>query len=181
MAERDAGACGRIADVAFYKGRQLAVLATSGDASCTTEAQLLLLPTEDLPMTACSPADQHGTPDLLQVMGSPSGNACRRACGPAHEPCCMHCLQRCREGGASQAMDWEGARRRALCYSQAHAPLAVSGPRGVACVLVGLQRILLLDLVSFAPSTCPAIALFARGRLFTTLYCVSGGPGGRGR
>lgn len=46
-------------------------------------------------------------------------------------------------------MDWLAARRHELGYDRAHAPLAVSGPRGVACVLVGLQRIVLLDLVGF--------------------------------
>ncbi|KAK9841963.1 hypothetical protein WJX81_001494 [Elliptochloris bilobata] len=40
----------------------------------------------------------------------------------------------------------EGARWRALGYAAAEAPLAVSGPRGVACVLAGLQRALFLDL-----------------------------------
>ncbi|KAK9909067.1 hypothetical protein WJX75_006696 [Coccomyxa subellipsoidea] len=40
----------------------------------------------------------------------------------------------------------EGLAKRGLGYAQAAAPLAVSGPRGVACTAVGLQRIVLLDL-----------------------------------
>jgi hypothetical protein len=39
-----------------------------------------------------------------------------------------------------------GARARPLGYAAAAAPLAVSGPRGVACVVAGVQRALLLDL-----------------------------------
>ena len=39
-----------------------------------------------------------------------------------------------------------GARWRALGYATAAAPLAVSGPRGVACVVAGVQRALLVDL-----------------------------------
>lgn len=42
----------------------------------------------------------------------------------------------------------EGLAKRGLGYAQAAAPLAVSGTRGVACTAVGLQRIVLLDLVS---------------------------------
>lgn len=41
--------------------------------------------------------------------------------------------------------------KRGLSYEQAAAPLAVSGPRGVAATFVGLQRIVLLDLVSSRP------------------------------
>lgn len=39
-----------------------------------------------------------------------------------------------------------GASWRACPYPTASAPLAVSGPRGVACVFAGLQRVLLYDL-----------------------------------
>lgn len=42
----------------------------------------------------------------------------------------------------------EGLSKRGLGYAQAAAPLAVSGSRGVACTFVGLQRLVLLDLVS---------------------------------
>ncbi|EIE25305.1 hypothetical protein COCSUDRAFT_46664 [Coccomyxa subellipsoidea C-169] len=40
----------------------------------------------------------------------------------------------------------EALAKRGLGHAQAAAPLAVSGPRGVACAPVGLQRIVLLDL-----------------------------------
>ena len=42
----------------------------------------------------------------------------------------------------------EGAavRSRACLYLVASAPLAVSGPRGVACVWAGIQRALLYDM-----------------------------------
>jgi hypothetical protein len=51
----------------------------------------------------------------------------------------------------AQAAAWPaglpaGARARPLGYAAAAAPLAVSGPRGVACVVAGVQRALLLDL-----------------------------------
>lgn len=39
-----------------------------------------------------------------------------------------------------------GCACRACPYPTASAPLAVSGPRGVACVFSGLQRVLLYDL-----------------------------------
>lgn len=45
----------------------------------------------------------------------------------------------------------EALAKRGLGHAQAAAPLAVSGPRGVACAPVGLQRIVLLDLV------CPCL------------------------
>ncbi len=40
----------------------------------------------------------------------------------------------------------DGTRWRALGYVATAAPLAVSGPRGVACAVAGLQRALFLDL-----------------------------------
>jgi len=47
---------------------------------------------------------------------------------------------------------------RGLSYEQAAAPLAVSGPRGVAATFVGLQRIVLLDLVSSRPPSSALIS-----------------------
>ena len=58
----------------------------------------------------------------------------------------------CKEGGQVR-LGSEGLSKRGLGYAQAAAPLAVSGSRGVACAFVGVQRIILLDLVS-APR-CP--------------------------
>ena len=41
----------------------------------------------------------------------------------------------------------DAARQRSSPYSQVQAPLAVSGPRGVACVASGKQRAVIYDLV----------------------------------
>ena len=43
--------------------------------------------------------------------------------------------------------DVEGLRQRRCQYGHARMPLAVSGPRGVACVIAGNRRALLYDLV----------------------------------
>lgn len=48
--------------------------------------------------------------------------------------------------GCSISMEDLGASARACPYPTASAPLAVSGPRGVACVFSGLQRVLIFDL-----------------------------------
>ena len=47
------------------------------------------------------------------------------------------------------AVDWqsESVRSIELPAAQAHAPLAVSAERGVACAFVGVQRAVVLDLV----------------------------------
>lgn len=48
--------------------------------------------------------------------------------------------------GCCASVEYTGASSRLCAYPTASAPLAVSGPRGVACVFAGLQRVLLYDL-----------------------------------
>ena len=61
-------------------------------------------------------------------------------------------------------MSWqsEGVRSIELPAAQVHAPLAVSAERGVACAFVGVQRAVVLDLVSLqscqgVPPCCSSI------------------------
>ena len=62
-------------------------------------------------------------------------------------PCGIACgLQACFKQGAVCDLPDE-ARQRSNSYSQVQAPLAVSGPRGVACVASGKQRAVIYDLV----------------------------------
>ena len=55
-------------------------------------------------------------------------------------------LQACFKQGAVSDLP-EEARQRSSPYNQVQAPLAVSGPRGVACVPSGKQRAVIYDLV----------------------------------
>ena len=55
-------------------------------------------------------------------------------------------LQLVLDAGCSASLEGTGCPRRACPYPTAFAPLAVSGPRGVACVFSGNQRVLLYDL-----------------------------------
>ena len=55
-------------------------------------------------------------------------------------------LQVCLEQQAVVALDSVESRHRVLPYPTVLPPLAVSGPRGVACVFSGVQRALLFDL-----------------------------------
>ena len=48
---------------------------------------------------------------------------------------------------ATESWQSEGVRSIELPAARAHAPLAVSAERGVACALVGVQRAVILDLV----------------------------------
>ena len=66
VAVLDASAGGALRDIAFYKGRQLAVLTAPHSAS-GPDARLLLLPTHDATTSPCSPAALQAAPDLLQV------------------------------------------------------------------------------------------------------------------
>ncbi|CAL8460535.1 g64 [Coccomyxa elongata] len=108
---------GPIADAAFYKEQQLAVLTSSGGGM--DEAHFLLLPMEPILHASSGP-------------GLPG-----KADGAASQVCKER--RQVRVGS-------EGLSKRCLGYAQAAAPLAVSGSRGVACTFVGLQRIVLLDL-----------------------------------
>lgn len=78
VAVLDASACNPICDIAFYKGRQLAVL-TADQKVSSPNASLLLLPTHDVTMLPCSPTTLQAASDLLQVgCPLPPGIARRR-------------------------------------------------------------------------------------------------------
>lgn len=55
-------------------------------------------------------------------------------------------LQLTLDEGCSASAEDVGAASRACPYPTVSAPLAVSGPRGVACVFAGQQRVLVFDL-----------------------------------
>ena len=54
--------------------------------------------------------------------------------------------QVCLDQKAVTALEHVQSRQRMLPYPTVLPPLAVSGPRGVACVFAGVQRALLFDL-----------------------------------
>lgn len=58
----------------------------------------------------------------------------------------MPCLQGCIEGGAVVSWAEAGCRQRPVPHADVAPPLAVSGPRGVACVATALPRAVLYDL-----------------------------------
>ena len=55
-------------------------------------------------------------------------------------------MQACLKDGAVCDLP-DDMRQRTITYGQVQGPLAVSGPRGVACVPCGKQRALVFDLV----------------------------------
>ena len=57
-----------------------------------------------------------------------------------------HLAQVCLDQHAVIALESVQSRQRMLPYPTVLPPMAVSGPRGVACVFAGVQRALLLDL-----------------------------------
>ncbi|GAB4814517.1 hypothetical protein N2152v2_001563 [Parachlorella kessleri] len=115
-------------DAGFYKqGSVLLGLATqsaqsmaSGQGAGAAPCRVVLLPEDQVQYEALMP-------DLL-VPGSGFG--------------ALKVLQTL---GAASALP-PSCRQRSLPYPSVHPPLAVSAPRGVACVLVGTQRAMLLDL-----------------------------------
>lgn len=104
-------------DIALYKEKQLVLLL--GKTTSSGQAWLMILQTDDLPYMK-----------LTETLPLPR----------------LGLLNLCLSTGAVVDIGLKDGRARALSYSDAVPPLAVSASRGLACVFAGQRRALLYDL-----------------------------------
>lgn len=103
-------------DFASYKERQVAVLVSSEAAGANPQLMLY----------------SYDGADFADVSGAAKGASLVQVCY--------------QQGAVVQLAPGPGVRGRRLAYSRVQPPLAVSGPRGVACVFSSLARAAVLDL-----------------------------------
>ncbi|KAL4858703.1 Anaphase-promoting complex subunit 4 [Chlorella vulgaris] len=120
----------RVADLSFYKDGQLALLvapcSSSTEPDSSPASRLMLVPQQHLHFVQL-PGELLAGSDVLRL--------------------CQALLEGEGSGGEAGGLPLPAdCRQRALPYSAVQAPLAASASRGVACVLAGLQRVLLYDL-----------------------------------